>query len=300
MVHGVGVNRHNFDLFGDHDALPRQLARKGYEVYVIELRGIGLSRAPRGHKRSHGVDEYLRFDLPAAVEYILRTQEAEKLHWVGHSMGAMLGYIYGSSFGHQIQSLLAVAGPVPAAVAIPGVNVLKPLRHVISGRSVKNFELPNRLGLQALKHVPNLLRRAYDKVLFYADNMPDEWLVKFAESGLENVPLSVLRRLGDWASATGPYAGEIERALGSLYVPTLFLAAKFDPLCPPDVIEHARRLMPEGFAKTRVIGSEYGAIDFGHGDLLASEAAKRWVFPVVLDFIDEHEAGRARTAEQRD
>ncbi|MCC6807237.1 MAG: alpha/beta fold hydrolase [Deltaproteobacteria bacterium] len=296
MVHGLGANRHNFDLFGDDDALPRQLARKGYECYVIELRGIGLSRAPRGQRRAQGVDEYLRYDLPAAVEHVLKAQDQEKLHWVGHSMGAILGYIYGSSFGHQIHSLLAAAGPVPAAVPLPGVGMLKPLRHMIAGKQLQNIELPNRLGLKALKRMPKLVRLAYDKVLFYADNMPDDWLLKFADSGLENIPLSVLRRLGDWAVPSSRFGGEVERALGSLYVPTLFLAAKYDPLCPPDVVEHARRLMPEGYAKTHIISSDYGSVDFGHGDLLASPPAKRWVFPLVMEFIDAQEAARVGQA----
>jgi pimeloyl-ACP methyl ester carboxylesterase len=302
LVHGLGTNRHNFDLFGDEEALPRQLARRGHEAFVVEVRGVGLSRAERGHGREHGIEQYLRYDMPATVDHILRTSGAPKLHWVGHSMGAMLGYIYGASFGDHLQSLLAAAGPLPAAVPLPGKKLIRKLRHVIAGKRLQQLELPNRLGVMAMKAVPPaLVRFAYDKLIFCSENMPDEFLEKFASSGLENIPLSVLRRLGDWASPGSAFGGEMERALGGLYVNTLFLAATYDPLCPPDVIEHARRMMPEGFARTRVISREHGfEHDFGHADLLASPAAKKCVFPLVLDFIEQQEAQRVRALASHD
>jgi len=286
LVHGLGANRHNFDLFGDPQALPRQLARLGYDAYILELRGVGLSRAPRGVKQTFGVDLHLRYDLPAAVDYVLRTHQADKLHWVGHSLGAILGYVYGGAFPERLASMTAVAGPVPRAVPLPGVQILLPLRHLL--RRAPLQEIPNRLGLMALKRVPKLARAAYDGVLFCSENLPDDWLIKVAEQALENVPISVLHRLGEWVSERGPYAHEVERSLGSLFVPTLLVAATRDPLCPPHVIEHASRLMPAGYSRTRIVSRDHGfQADYGHGDLLVSPGAKREVFPLLLDFIQE-------------
>lgn len=311
MLHGLGVNRHNFDLFGDSEALPRQLARRGHPVYVVELRGVGLSRAPtrlanerrvrsepRGAKTERrrpllGIDAYLNHDLPAAVSFILKDANAQRLHWVGHSMGAMLGYIYGGAFPERLQSLFAAAGPVPAAVKLPGRGFLLPLRHAIAGRRMGDVEVPNRAGVKVMKRVPRLVRLAYDKVLFYSDNMPDELLLKMADGGLENIPLSVMHRLGEWVSKSGPYSGEIERSLGSLFVPTLLVAATYDPLCTPAVIERVRELMPHGYAQTQVVSRERGfANDYGHGDLLVSPNAKRDVYPLILDFVAQHERQR--------
>ncbi len=293
MLHGLGANRHNFDLFGHPDALPRQMARAGHHVYVVELRGVGLSRTPRADGRVQGVDAYLRHDLPAAVEYIRRSHSADRIHWVGHSLGAMLAYVYGAAFPEHLQSLVAAAGPVPALVKVPGLSLLLPIRHIIRGRMLGEAELPNRVGLQAIKRAPGLVRRMYDKILFYAENMPDDFLISFADSGLESVPLSVLRRLGDWVTRDGPYAGEIERALGGLHVPTLFLAARYDPLCQPQVVEEACRMMPTGMARSVIVSRETGfGSDFGHGDLLASENAIREVYPLILRYVAEQEARR--------
>src|SRR5262249_41319223 len=157
---------------------------KGHHAYVVELRGVGLSRAPKGVKQTFGVDYHLRYDLPAAVDYVLRTHDTQRLHWVGHSLGAMLGYVYGGAFPERLASLTAVAGPVPRAVPLPGVQLLLPLRHLL--RRAPLQEIPNRLGLLALKRLPKLARAAYDGVLFCSDNLDDEWLLKVAEQALEN------------------------------------------------------------------------------------------------------------------
>src|SRR5689334_6562124 len=42
LVHGLGANRYNFDL-SDRTSLARYLADAGYDVWVLELRGRGLS-----------------------------------------------------------------------------------------------------------------------------------------------------------------------------------------------------------------------------------------------------------------
>jgi len=293
MLHGLGSNRHNFDLFGHIDALPRQMARDGYQVYVVELRGVGVSRQRRAEGRLQGVDAYLRHDLPAAVAYIRRVHDAQKLHWVGHSMGAMLGYLYGSAFPEHLQSLLAAAGPAPAHVKVPARSLILPFRHIIHGRRMGDTEIPNRLGLHAIKRMPRLIRLAYDKILFSSENMTSELLVQFAQHGLENVPLSVIRRIGEWAAPSGAHSGEIERALSTLHVPTLMLAARYDPLCPPEVMLEASKLMPYGNVETCVVSREQGfKADFGHGDLLASHAAVREVYPLILRFIADHETRR--------
>src|SRR5262249_7066196 len=159
-----------------------------------------------------------------------------QLHWVGHSMGAMLGYIYGGAYPERLKSLVAVAGPVPRAVPIPLRKILLPLRHLLTRAPV--HEVPNKWGLAAFKRVPKLARFAYDGVLFCSDNLSDEWLLNIADRALENVPLTILHRLGDWAADSGPYAHEIENALGGLFVPTFLVGTTLDPLCPADVIAH--------------------------------------------------------------
>ncbi|HRP70898.1 MAG TPA: alpha/beta fold hydrolase, partial [Turneriella sp.] len=47
-----------------------------------------------GRGKQWSVDDYLLCDLPTACEYIINETGAPKLHWVGHSMGGILGFFY--------------------------------------------------------------------------------------------------------------------------------------------------------------------------------------------------------------
>src|SRR5687768_14984028 len=70
MVHGLGANRLNFDL-DDRYSLARAARARGYDVFVLELRGAGLSISPGGQDRFNfqwGFGEYSQVDLPVAVK----------------------------------------------------------------------------------------------------------------------------------------------------------------------------------------------------------------------------------------
>ncbi len=289
-VHGLGANRHNFDLFGDPGALPRLLAAKGHDTYVVELRGVGQSQARTPH---HGIDHHLHYDLPAVVDYILQAHGTRepRLHWVGHSLGGILGYIYGGRHPERLASLTAVAAPLPAAVPIFARELLVLVRHIIRGQWA-HFSLPNRRGAQAFKRLPGLARFAYDGRLFHGENLSDELLKKVADQCLENVSLSVLRRLAEWTRAAGPNALEIETALSGLKVPSFLLAATRDPLAPPVAVAAALAHMPKGYGQLRVLSRHAGdSCDFGHGDILVSPNAQRLVYPLIVDFIATRDRG---------
>ena len=73
MVHGLGSNRLNLDL-DERYSIAQAAARRGFDAYVLELRGAGLSRAPHGEDRSRfqwGFSDYRERDLPAAIATVL-------------------------------------------------------------------------------------------------------------------------------------------------------------------------------------------------------------------------------------
>ena len=50
MVHGIGANRLNLDL-DDRFSIARYMARLGFDVFVLELRGTGMSKHNIAGKR---------------------------------------------------------------------------------------------------------------------------------------------------------------------------------------------------------------------------------------------------------
>src|SRR5439155_22881110 len=65
LIHGFGQNRYAWHL--PSRSLANHLARAGYDVFNLDLRGHGRSRH-FGARRSRGIDEYVTEDLPSAVE----------------------------------------------------------------------------------------------------------------------------------------------------------------------------------------------------------------------------------------
>ena len=88
LCHGLAANHMAFDAHAD-TSLARHLASRGYVAIAVDLRGHGHSERPtRDGERRFGwsFDEYLQFDVPAAIAYAKRTSGASTVHWIGHSM----------------------------------------------------------------------------------------------------------------------------------------------------------------------------------------------------------------------
>jgi alpha-beta hydrolase superfamily lysophospholipase len=107
LAHSLGTNRFNLD-FDERYSLARALARRGFEAWVLELRGHGLS----GHAGSSSFDLEARFDVPAALGAITSTGPARVL-WVGHSRGGLLGLAHLARSPHApIAAVAALASPL--------------------------------------------------------------------------------------------------------------------------------------------------------------------------------------------
>src|SRR5438270_3698147 len=90
LIHGIAANRNSLDLTDDV-SLARHLAARGHDVWLVELRGRGLSMRPRlfsSVRYDWSFDEYAERDLPAAAQAVIRATGARRLHLVGFSTGA--------------------------------------------------------------------------------------------------------------------------------------------------------------------------------------------------------------------
>lgn len=115
LVHGIASNRYNLDLTDDL-SMARWLSQRGFDVWMVELRGRGLSTRPRlfsGIRYEWSFDEYAERDLPAAAQTVLRVTSAERLHLIGFSTGALACYAWLSSPHREVEvaSLVALGGP---------------------------------------------------------------------------------------------------------------------------------------------------------------------------------------------
>lgn len=66
------------------------LAAQGYDVYVGDLRGRGLSTPPMSRDSRFGQTESITEDIPAFLDEIQKRRGVPPEHWVAHSWGGVL------------------------------------------------------------------------------------------------------------------------------------------------------------------------------------------------------------------
>src|SRR5262245_4319878 len=135
LVHGIAANRYNLDLT-EELSLARHLTQRGWDVWLVELRGRGLSLRPRlfsGVRYDWSFDDYAERDLPCATQVVTRVTGAPQLHLIGFSTGALACYAFLSDPHRSVE--------VASLVSIGGAASFKRLGRVLSGRLIRSLRL---------------------------------------------------------------------------------------------------------------------------------------------------------------
>jgi alpha-beta hydrolase superfamily lysophospholipase len=286
MVHGMGANRLNLDL-DDRHSVARAVRQRGFEVYLLELRGVGLSRAPERPRPAWGFEDYATADLPTAVDFVLRHAGAERLHGFGHSMGGMLFYRYGTTRPAELASITAVASPLVCQLELaPYERRLLDLAVKLAPRDV-SARVPLRLLLGAGVAVPFASKLA-DGVLLNAANTDNNVLLRMAKEAIDDIPLQLVLELTQQMARgdASPYA--YEAALDRIEVPVLAIGGSADRIAPPSSVKAAVARLHAPDVRYREMGVRHGdRCDYGHIDLLVGKNAPEEVFPLLVDFLEE-------------
>jgi pimeloyl-ACP methyl ester carboxylesterase len=262
LLHGSFSNR-RFWYSSAGQGLGAYLARRGFDVWLAEMRGHGLS--PRNQQYpQNSVADYARYDVPAIAAFVAE-QSGQAPHWLGHSLGgttlvAALGGAY-------------LAQEQVASLALFGTQV---------SRSSWLLKVPPVVWAIRL-----LLRRR--QVLSGARAM----------RGPEDEPIGVVReylRMQGLFGRFGDREGDWWAGLSKVQAPLLVVAGSVDVPAPAA----ACRQLFEQFGSPRreflCLGRQHGfSRDLGHVDMLVSKAAQLEVWPRVAEWLDR--AGVPETRE---
>lgn len=310
MVHGLGANRLNFDL-DERYSFARAAQRRGFEVFVLELRGAGMSRAPGGRDRMHfqwGFGDYAERDLPTAVSTVLERTGAASLHGVGHSMGGMLLYSVGVQAPSELRSIASVGSPLIGQLQL-GPHERRLLQLFANGltpaatftpRSQRRVPLKTLLGT-ASRFIPISAQLA-DGILLNVANCEPDIVARMAREAIADIPLKLISEItahlvdsaNDQGNANvknggahpGPYG--YEKLLGQIRVPVFVIGGAGDRVAPPASVAAAVGRLTSTDVRFREMGLRHGdRADYGHVDLLVGRDAPDEVYPLLLDFLDE-------------
>lgn len=277
LGHSLATNRFNLD-FDETYSVARALARRGFEAWVLELRGHGLAGSAHGST----FDVEATHDVTAALRAVTSTG-APGVLWVGHSRGGMLAYAHlARNPQAPIRGIANLGTPVHFE-ASPGLK-----RFIAAvGPTLKLPVLP--LGLAAKAAGPlGLPPDPIGKYLVRAENMEKRVIRQAIAHVAADVPGGVGRQFARWIR-TGAFDGEdgfdYRTGMKGIAAPLLLLAGVKDYLAPPAAV-HAAASLVSGPVETVTVGQASGfSNDYGHGDLVLGRRAPEEVFPRIADFL---------------
>lgn len=287
LVHGLSSNHRNLAM-DDTDGLAQYLRRKGYDCWAVELRGRLEESSPDGR---WGFDEYVREDLPAAVNFITDRTGSDAVHWIGHSMGGMAYLAYAGAMGRSgdLKSGVTIGSPAflsePAWIRVLGqcyLDLPDTLRGWINGPAESLYNLafraiPSRLLFMVLieKEI------TFEGLRVIANAIEDGLDPKIALQFIQWIATE------EWTNRTGTV--DYRAGLQRVTTPTLTVVGRRDPLCPD--CETAGYELVGAPEKDCLVGEEAGDDDrpYDHISLVFGRRATDEIFPEIEDWLRKHD-----------
>ncbi|VVC24410.1 Partial AB-hydrolase lipase domain,Alpha/Beta hydrolase fold [Cinara cedri] len=135
LHHGIFGSSADWVLAGANMSLPMQLADDGHDVWLANCRGNTYSKnhvsltVKEKYFWNFSLHEIGKYDLPAAIDYILSESNTSQLHYIGYSMGTTVFFIMASErpeYHIKIRSQISLA----------------PVAYMSNSRSIINYIAP--------------------------------------------------------------------------------------------------------------------------------------------------------------
>jgi pimeloyl-ACP methyl ester carboxylesterase len=282
LCHGLSANRASLDFGVARYSLALTLAEAGFDCFALDLRGHGDSR--RGSPRAWSFDTYLSQDIPAALEEVHAASRADRVLWVGHSQGALLGLVAAGMFPARIAGVVALAPPTHFH-AQEALRKLLPFAFLATGRG-------HRLLARAATPVAGWFHPGLAQFAWNSRNIDSRIYRQVLANVVEDVSPQVFRQFLDWmrrdrfASVDG--LTDYRAGLVGARQPALFVAGALDLLAPPPAVRGGYELWA-GEKELWVAGREAGlSTDYGHSDLIFGRNAPEEIYPRVVTWLRAH------------
>ena len=260
LVHGTYSTR-NFWVSPKGIGMGSYLADQGYDVWIPELRGHGLSPKPAGYA-AISAEDHIRADLPA-IQNFVKLRSSGPVFWIGHSFGGLY---------------------VIAALSMKWLDQSNMAGLVAFGSQISH-------GDRYLKVPPLAWTAAL--ILKTIGYFPAPRLGLGPEIEPAGVILETIRwkRLfGKWTTSTGASYWE---GLRDIRLPVLTMAAENDRNDPPVGCKRIHDYVSSPDKTFLRLGKNFGfSMDYDHVGMVVSRAAQGEVWPMVARWIADRGCGQ--------
>ena len=229
------------------------LAHQGFDVWILEMRGHGLSPRNRDYTQNR-VSQYVRYDLPAVAAFV-QEQNGLAPHWVGHSLG---GIVLAAALGG---GYLDEASAASAA---------------LFGSQISRIYWP--LKVPPVEWAGRLLLKGFDQVSGSR-----------LKRGPEDEPIGLVKESLRWHGLFGRF-GDSEKdwwaGLADVRVPLLAAAGAGDTQDPAWACRKLFEQFGSAHKEYHCLGKADGfSQDYGHVDMLVSKGAQKEVWPLLAAWL---------------
>jgi polyhydroxyalkanoate synthase subunit PhaC len=287
LVHGFGQNRYAWHL--PSRSLANHLARAGFDVFNLDLRGHGRSRA-LGGKRSLGVFDYVDEDLPAAVREVQHHVGGRRVFLVGHSLGGLVSYAAAPTLNGAVAGIVTIGSPYHFTRGSPSLTAMSYVLGAVARsrglpRGVPIHLAPWGMLLKATRRFAESSLNPIPVRGWSAGGLEPHILEEHFRLAFDRAGVGDMLDMFEWA-ADGRFFGvasDYGERFEKLDVPLLVVAGASDDLAPPASVR-------PGFWRSRSSDKRYEVVPLGHIDLLVGRDAPLITWPLVSRWIAERAA----------
>jgi polyhydroxyalkanoate synthase len=272
------------------------LLEAGRRVYLVDYGSIAFS------DRRLGIEDWVEEIIPKAIEAVYDDAGEEDVQLVGWCLGGIMSLLAIAENPQPVRSLAMVASPFDFT-QVPMVAPLRPLVDFTGGRIVTGLYrvmggAPKRLvkwsyQLAAFdKYVtkPLAIARNLDDRDFLAQlEAVDRFTANMAAYPGRTFGQLYHRffRVNDLVDGTIDLDGDTIR-LGGVDTPVLSIAGQGDGIAPINAVHAVREFLP---------GVRLETAPGGHLGVLTGRAARRTTWPMIEEWLGEHDPRRGREPE---
>lgn len=287
LVHGFGQNRYAWHL--PARSVANHLARAGFDVFNLDLRGHGRSRH-FGTRTPRSVDEYVTDDLPAAVEEVLTHTGQRPAFLVGHSLGGLVSYAAAPTLDGAVAGVVSIGSPYHFTRGSFSLKAIALFFEGLRRAGVPDIGLP--LPISPVGTLMRTIRRVADSPFYpvplrgwHVGALEPHVLDQHLRLAFDRAGLAEMRNMFEWAVEKrfgGPTRDYVER-FEAMDLPLLVVAGSNDDLAPPASVRPA-------YERSRSSDRTYKSVPLGHIDLLVGRDAPLSTWPLVTSWIEKRAA----------
>jgi pimeloyl-ACP methyl ester carboxylesterase len=294
LCHGLGANHLNMD-FDPPYGLAQALAARGRDCFVLCLRGHDGAERPgpfNGLSWGFSFDDHARFDVPAALDHVLRVTGARRVQWVGHSMGGLLAYAQGGT-EHEPKlagGIVALGSPSSYADQ-PYLQRLTRLGRLVAGRR----RVPKAWLTRLVAPLGGWVTPPFSDLVIAPGSVEGPVIRRLETHAFEDLSAGVLAQFDDWVH--GDHFRSLDRsvdyqdALRALRVPVLVIGGSLDRMAPPACLRKTMERLQTADRELLLLGRDHGQEgEYGHGDLVFNRRAPREVYPAIAAWLERRAA----------